>query len=96
MDSKLNEILMLLSDDVYITSVQLAEKLSISEKTVRTRIGQLAEFLSEHGAVVESKRHYGYRLKLFNAEQFSSFITTEQEQLALFQVNISSTFMPFI
>ncbi|HFI0027203.1 TPA: transcription antiterminator [Streptococcus suis] len=81
MDSKLNEILTLLSEDEYITSKQLAKKLSISEKTVRTRIGQLAEFLSEHGAAVESKRHYGYRLNLFDAEQFSSFITTEQEQL---------------
>lgn len=81
MDSKLNEILKLLSEDEYITSKFLADKLSISEKTVRTRIGQLSEFLSEHGAVVESKRHYGYRLKLFNAEQFSSFITTEQEQI---------------
>lgn len=81
MDSKLNEILKLLSEDEYITSKFLADKLSISEKTVRTRIVQLSEFLSEHGAVVESKRHYGYRLKLFNAEQFSSFITTEQEQI---------------
>ncbi|MEI4354286.1 BglG family transcription antiterminator [Streptococcus suis] len=81
MDSKLNEILRLLSEDEFITSKQLAEKLSISEKTARTRIGQLSDFLSEHGAVVESKRHYGYRLNLFDAEQYNSFISTEQEQL---------------
>ena len=81
MDSKLHELLELLSEDEYITSRHLAEKLSISEKTVRTRIKQLSEMLSEHGAEVESKRHFGYRLDLFHAECFNDFIATEQEQL---------------
>ncbi|MEY8462219.1 BglG family transcription antiterminator [Streptococcus merionis] len=81
MDSKLYEILMLLSEDDYMTSRHLAEKLSVSEKTVRTRIGQLSEILSEHGATVASKRHFGYRLNLFNVEQFNDFIASEQEQL---------------
>ncbi len=70
MNSKLYDILMLLSSDSYQTSQELATKLGVSEKTVRTRIKDLNVILEDFGAKVESKRHFGFRLIIKDEQAF--------------------------
>jgi len=67
---KLYDILMLLSVNEYQTAQSLADKLSLSEKTVRMRIKELNEELSAFGARVISKQRYGYLLEVFDSQKF--------------------------
>lgn len=54
----------------YQTAQSLADKLSLSEKTVRMRIKELNEELSAFGARVISKQRYGYLLEVFDSQKF--------------------------
>ncbi|MGT2756666.1 PRD domain-containing protein [Streptococcus ovuberis] len=100
MDSKLYDVLNLMSQDSYQTSQDLADKLEISEKTVRTRIKELKEILTAYGATIESKRHFGYKLLIQDEASFlqvSRFVedkdipeTSEQRQVALLQLLLRS------
>lgn len=70
MNQKLYDLLSLLSTDEYHVAAELAERLSISEKTVRTRMKALDLLLGEYGAGIKAKRHYGYRLVVHDASAF--------------------------
>lgn len=70
MNRKLYEILMLLSTETYQTAQSLAEKLGISEKTVRNRLKELNEQLDHYGAEIVSKHRYGYLLKVKDNQKF--------------------------
>lgn len=70
MDAKLLDIIGFLSCDSYITSCELADKLHLSEKTIRTRIKDIDYFLSKEIAYVDSKRHYGYKLVIVDKDKF--------------------------
>lgn len=55
--------------DSYITSKELADALSCSDRTVRTYLKQLIHYLetlSDTGASIRSKQGYGYRLEVSN------------------------------
>lgn len=64
-------LLLNLKTDEYTSSHKLAEKVLISEKTVRTYFKELASIVEEYGASIESKHGYGYRLVLHDYQQFS-------------------------
>lgn len=70
MEKKYFEILELLSEDSYCSSVNLSAKLGISEKTVRTRIKELDQQLLTFGATISSKRGQGYRLQVTDQKRF--------------------------
>lgn len=70
MEEKYFEILELLSEDSYCSSVKLSEKLGISEKTARTRIKELDQRLETFGATITSKRGLGYSLVVTDQKQF--------------------------
>lgn len=103
-DHKLYDILMLLSVDEYQTAQNLADKLSLSEKTVRTRIKSLNEELVKYGAQVISKQRYGYILEVSDAQKFVQVSydrtqheipenTEERQQYLLFHLLQSKKFM---
>ncbi len=56
------DILELLSLTEYHTASELANKLGVSSKTVRTRIKELDLKASKHGVRIDSKSRYGYIL----------------------------------
>lgn len=72
MDNRLWLILDELSQE-YKSSKQIGEELGISEKTVRTRLGELEKEISGKGAKVYSKPRYGYRLEVDEPETWSQF-----------------------
>ena len=55
MKNELIELLRLLSDIEYQTASELAEKLEVSPKTVRTRLKKLGDEGRAYGVTVESK-----------------------------------------
>ncbi|MDD3251131.1 MAG: BglG family transcription antiterminator [Lachnospiraceae bacterium] len=78
--ARMNELSALLLQDEYRTAGQLASQLGVSEKTVRLKLYELHDLLSHHGAEVESKARFGYRLKVVDQEQFDAYRReTEQE-----------------
>lgn len=73
MDYRLWNILDLLTENGYKTSKYMGEKLQVSEKTVRTRMKELEEEISAHGASIESKPRYGYCLRISEPELWEKF-----------------------
>lgn len=63
MKNELIELLRLLSDIEYQTASELAEKLEVSPKTVRTRLKKLGDEGRAYGVTVESKPRFGYILR---------------------------------
>lgn len=63
MREDLKELLQLLSADEYHTATELAERLNVSPKTVRTRIRELNELGADYKVWIESKPRYGFMLK---------------------------------
>lgn len=75
MDYRLWKLIDVLSVTEFKTSITIGEELGISEKTVRTRIRELEEEISIHGATVVSKPRYGYCFHITEPllwEQFES------------------------
>jgi len=59
----------LLQDNEFVTIDSIAEKLSVSNRTVRNDLGQISAFLNENGLSLEKKSHNGIRLDLTDNEQ---------------------------
>ncbi|MCF1783645.1 BglG family transcription antiterminator [Lactobacillus mulieris] len=72
MKQQLYELLNLLSNTQFQTGKLLADKLSLSDKTVRNRLKDLNKALTNQGAEVISKHHYGYKLNITNKKRFLS------------------------
>lgn len=64
------DVLKFLAEDYYCTAKELAEKLLVSEKTIRNRIKELKIALKNYGAKIESKPRYGYRLIILDEDLF--------------------------
>lgn len=73
MDGRLERLLALLSEDVYIHMEAVAEQLEISQRTARTLISQLEELLGRNGAAIEHRRGLGYRILIRDLERYQSF-----------------------
>lgn len=56
--------------DDYVTSKELADKLDISVRTIKTAIKGLKMEIEAYGAHLEIKRGVGYRLHIVNEEAF--------------------------
>lgn len=70
------ELLLLLynSPKQFQTSQELAQRLNLSERTVRTYISRLKGLVSELGGKIEAKQGNGYRLVLDQPKQFESYL----------------------
>ena len=58
----------------YQTSKELAERLNLSERTVRTYLGRLKSLVNELGGRIEARQGNGYRLILEQPKQFESYL----------------------
>lgn len=70
---KIHEMLLLMKPGIFITAETLAAKLSVSEKTVRLALNDLKKTVMKHGAVILSKPHYGYSLKIQKPQCFEEY-----------------------
>ena len=57
----------------YITSEDIGNQLSLSDRTTRKYLKNLSELIENHGATIQSKRGYGYRLVIESSLVFDSF-----------------------
>ena len=61
----------LTQQDDYIRSYELAEKVSVTERTIKNDIAELEAFAKASGADLIAKKGKGYVLKVFDEEKFS-------------------------
>lgn len=67
---KSKDILNILSTTEYTTAAVLSAALKVSDKTIRKRIKELNDELSDFGAHIESKQKYGYILIVDDEEKY--------------------------
>lgn len=79
LDSKNRALLSLLSENSYITAQEIGSRLSLSEKTVRTRLHEIMDAAEQNGAKIISKPRYGYGLQILDAEKWSAFFCQRQK-----------------
>lgn len=65
----------LLEADDWLTSVQLAKKLRVSDRTVRSRLDEISEFLAEKGIKLTAQRGKGYRITQSDKSAIRSILT---------------------
>ncbi|MBE1276462.1 BglG family transcription antiterminator [Enterovibrio baiacu] len=56
-----------------LTQEEIAQKLAVSTRTVRTDVATLNNVMVNHGAHMIHQRGAGYQLKIYNQEAFSAF-----------------------
>ncbi|MGX7025723.1 BglG family transcription antiterminator [Vagococcus hydrophili] len=66
------------NQEAYITSQELAEELSLSDRTIRTYINQLKPTLVSHGARIHSKTGHGYQLEITHRGTFDLFLKQQE------------------
>ena len=71
---KIEALLSRLSRDHYVTANEIAETLGVSEKTARTRIGELNTVLSEQGAQITSRPRYGFHLEVTDPVKWKRYL----------------------
>lgn len=76
--SKLQNLLECLAADQYITAGDLAEKLDLSERTIRTRVKELDDILRQNGAYIESKPRFGYRIVIEDSEAYGHLLENKE------------------
>ena len=57
----------------YVTSKELAQKLALSDKTVRKYVNTLATVVQREGANIDKTQGYGYRLTIQDTPSFQKF-----------------------
>ncbi len=75
------EILKNLSTTEYITSAALALALGISDRTVRTVLKQLKPILSENGATLIIRPHYGIKIDIHDYQRYHDFYNREKKKM---------------
>lgn len=73
-------ILMHLSSDKYLTASELAERLLLSEKTIRNYIKEINQQIKEYQAEVISKHGYGYLLKVKDSNAYSKLFASNGDE----------------
>lgn len=76
MYSKLSVLFNEMIDQDFHTARDLAGRLNVSEKTVRTRLKALNDILTSRGASIHSKSSMGYQLVVYDQEDFQSLTTS--------------------
>lgn len=62
----------------YITSQELAEEFSLSDRTIRTYINKLKPTVIDHGAMIHSKTGHGYQLEIKQRGTFDLFLKQQK------------------
>lgn len=64
---------MLLDAGSHLSAQKLSQELHISERTIRTDIAKLTEFLENHGATITLTRGAGYKIEILDPAAFQAF-----------------------
>lgn len=64
---------MLLDAGSHLSAQKLSQDLHISERTIRTDIAKLTEFLESHGATITLTRGAGYKIEILDPTVFQAF-----------------------
>ncbi|WP_312442118.1 BglG family transcription antiterminator [Lacrimispora sp.] len=80
MNTRLTEILNMLTPGCYVTAKELAERLGVSTKTVGLRVKELNERAASFGFSVEAKPRCGYALVLDENNGMENFISQERQR----------------
>lgn len=74
--NKQRELISLLvrSKNTFKTSIDLAKKLSLSDRTVRTYLKDLKTTIENNGGIIISKQGYGYQLRIKDRTAFNLFL----------------------
>lgn len=75
LDSKLLNVLKNLSQDDYKTASEIGNLTNTSEKTVRNRIKKINEKMESINSKIDSKKGFGYILKVEDQFEFQDFIS---------------------
>lgn len=68
------------SRNSHITSKILAEKLKISDRTVRTYMKNIEALIEDNGAKIKSKQGFGYCLEIVQPLEFEAFLKKNKPQ----------------
>jgi lichenan operon transcriptional antiterminator len=68
------QLILLMPEDDFITSKQLAETLGVSNRTVYNDIVQLNQAMKDKGAQLISKAHYGVKLEVTDKGKYLAFL----------------------
>ncbi len=82
MDSLCLKIIELLKENAYMTSGEIGEAFSVSDRTVRNRITEINETMIRSGAVINSARGKGYHLEVIDDELFSQWLQSLYQENA--------------
>ncbi len=80
MDSLSLSIIQVLQGKEACSSNEIAALLSVSERTVRSRIREMEEELFSHGAEIVTLRGKGYHLNILNKDAFAEWMNTLYEE----------------
>ena len=80
MNQKLYVLLNYINEEVYVSAKELSLKIQNSEKTLRGRIKELNEIIKSQGAIIESKRGFGYRLNISDKRKFELWKEKQENQ----------------
>ncbi|MCO7150655.1 PRD domain-containing protein [Vagococcus lutrae] len=61
----------------FVTSIDLASELSLSDRTVRTYMNHLKDLVIQNGGEISSKRGHGYCLRILNKLDFDLFLNEQ-------------------
>ena len=78
--ARAHQLLELLDTSDYRTAQSLADTLGCSNKTARTTLHELDAALVGHGARIESKARYGYRLVVADEDAFDLFLREQRHR----------------
>ncbi|HHV13369.1 MAG TPA: BglG family transcription antiterminator [Clostridiales bacterium] len=79
LEEKLFEIFKRMSATEYISAERLAKAVGVSEKTIRTRLCMLDDWLQQNQAALISKPRYGYRIITEHYDELYHRLLQEQE-----------------
>ncbi|MGK4474630.1 BglG family transcription antiterminator [Aeromonas molluscorum] len=79
---RLNQLLDTLRDQA-LPQEELARRLQVSTRTVRTDVSTLNELIANHGAHLIHQRGAGYQLKIYNLALFDALLASRQQEASL-------------
>ncbi|MFV0480181.1 MAG: BglG family transcription antiterminator [Anaerorhabdus sp.] len=81
MSTRQRAIIRLMKNQEFMTSFQLAQRLNVSDRTIRNEIRSIMDFVKKNGAEISSKTGQGYRLDIIDTDLFQKFIENEDNNL---------------
>lgn len=87
LENRFRQLLKELEGQEYRTAVSLGRSMNLSEKTVRNLIKEINAVIREHGAEIDSKQKYGYKLSVFDAGEWVDFLSRNRRQEAAVPLN---------